>query len=238
MKLGIIGAMDVEIASLKEQMNITKTSTAANMTFFEGTLGPTNIVLVKSGVGKVNAAICVQLLIDQHQVTHVINTGVAGSLDNYINIGDIVVSVDAMYHDVDATVFGYQKGEIPQMGRVSFPADPSLRAAAVQAVKTVAPDVQCIEGQILSGDQFISSTSMKKPLMNEFHASCTEMEGAAIAQAAWLNHIPFVIIRAISDKADDSVKESYPIFEEKAARHCAKITAYIAAHYKDGNHKP
>lgn len=147
MKIGIIGAMDVEVASLKEKMVISRTETYANMTFCEGTLGKTSVVIVKSGICKVNAAMCVQLLVDHFEVTHIINTGVAGSLDNAINIGDIVVSTDAQYHDVNATVFGYQKGEVPQMGIVAFPADPGLRAAAVRAVGHAAPDVLSLKAR-------------------------------------------------------------------------------------------
>ena len=227
MRIGIIGAMDVEIAVLREQMDLRETITAANMTFYVGSVGSADIVLVKSGVGKVNAAVCVQLLAERFHVTHIINTGVAGSLDNDLDIGDIVVSTDAMYHDVDATVFGYQKGEVPQLGTVSFPADEKLRSFAVKAVKEAAPEIHVSEGQILSGDQFIASYDKKEELMRDFHAKCAEMEGAAIAQASWLNGIPFVILRAISDKADESVKESYDLFEEKAARHCAAITVYM-----------
>lgn len=230
MKIGIIGAMDVEVASLKEKMVILRTETYANMTFCEGTLGKTSVVIVKSGICKVNAAMCVQLLVDHFEVTHIINTGVAGSLDNAINIGDIVVSTDAQYHDVNATVFGYQKGEVPQMGIVAFPADPGLRAAAVRAVGQAAPDVAVFEGQVLSGDQFISTRARKEELMRDFHGKCTEMEGAAIAQAAYANNIPYVIIRAISDKADESVVESYDAFEAKAAVHCANIVEYMVSH--------
>ena len=230
MKIGIIGAMDVEVASLKEKMVISRTETYANMTFCEGTLGKTSVVIVKSGICKVNAAMCVQLLVDHFEVTHIINTGVAGSLDNAINIGDIVVSTDAQYHDVNATVFGYQKGEVPQMGIVAFPADPDLRAAAVRAVGHAAPDVAVFEGQVLSGDQFISTRARKEELMRDFHGKCTEMEGAAIAQAAYANNIPYVIIRAISDKADESVVESYDAFEAKAAVHCANIVEYMVSH--------
>lgn len=224
MKVGIIGAMEVEVSLLKEKMNILTTETFARMEFYEGKIENTDVVVVRSGIAKVNAAICVQLLVDRFKVTHVINTGVAGSLDNEINIGDIVVSTDAQYHDVDATIFGYQKGEVPQMGVISFPADPTLRAAAVSAVKEAAPDVSVFEGQILSGDQFIATHEKKSELMSEFHAKCAEMEGAAIAQTCWLNNIPYVILRAISDKADESVQESYDEFEGKAARHCAAIT--------------
>ena len=215
MKIGIIGAMDVEVASLKEKMTIANTTSYANMTFCEGTLGSTPVVIVKSGICKVNAAICVQLLIDHFHVTHIINTGVAGSLDNAISIGDIVVSTDAQYHDVDATVFGYQRGEVPQMGVVSFPADPRLRAAAVRAVREAAPDVSVFEGQVISGDQFISTHAKKEELM----------------RAAYLNQIPYVIIRAISDKADESVTESYDQFEAKAAVHCARIVEHMVENF-------
>lgn len=230
MKVGIIGAMDVEVASLQDKMNIEQTVSYAGMSFCEGCLGSTPVVIVRSGICKVNAAICVQLLVDHFQVTHIINTGVAGSLDNNINIGDIVVSTDAQYHDVDATVFGYQKGEIPQMGVVSFPADPMLRAAAVKAVQEAAPDVSVHEGQVISGDQFISTHAKKEELMRDFHGKCAEMEGAAIAQASYVNKIPYVIIRAISDKADESVTESYDQFEAKAAVHCANIVEYMVKH--------
>ncbi len=226
-KIGIIGAMDVEVASLKEHLEQAHSLSYAGMEFSEGLLNGVPAVVVKSGICKVNAALCVQLLVDHFQITHVMNTGVAGSLDNRINIGDIVVSTDAMYHDVDATIFGYQLGEIPQEGMISFPADPSLRAHAVEAVQKAAPDVQVFEGQILSGDQFISSKAKKEQLKSDFHGMCCEMEGAAIAQAAHANNIPFVIIRAISDKADESVTESYDVFESKAARHCADIVEFM-----------
>lgn len=229
-KIGIIGAMDVEVASLKDQMQITARTTYAGMEFCDGLLGQTPVVIVKCGICKVNAALCVQLLVDKFQVTHVINTGVAGSLYNQINIGDIVVSVSAQYHDVDATIFGYQLGEIPQQGIVAFPADDTLRKCAVQAVQEAAPEVNVFEGKILSGDQFISSHAKKEQLMKDFDGMCCEMEGAAIAQASYANHIPFVIIRAISDKADESVAESYDVFEGKAAVHCARIVAYMVQH--------
>lgn len=230
MKIGIIGAMDVEIATLRKQMTAREDVTRAGMQFSCGKIGNTEVVVVQSGIGKVNAGCCVQILADMFHVTHIINTGVAGSLNNDINIGDIVVSTGAMYHDVDATVFGYQRGEIPQMGIVSFPADEVLRAAAVKAVKEAAPEVQVFEGQVLSGDQFISTREKKEDLMKNFSGYCAEMEGAAIAQASYINGIPYVIIRAISDKADESVEESYDIFEGKAAIHCANITQYMVSH--------
>lgn len=221
-KIGIIGAMDVEIARLRDQMKIERSLEKARMTFLEGKIGDTEVVVVKSGIGKVNAAICVQILSDDFNVTHVINTGIAGSLDPEINIGDVVVSIDACYHDVDATIFGYEPGEIPQLGVRSFTADPDLREKAVKAIRSADPDIGVFEGRVISGDQFIGGNLSKERLMS-FKALCTEMEGAGIAQAAYLNHIPFVIIRAISDKADGSAEMDYPTFEKKAAEDCARL---------------
>lgn len=232
MKIGIIGAMDVEVRTLKEKLAHRTSRTIAAMEFCEGTLGGTPVVVVQSGIGKVNAGCCVQILTDRFSVTHIINTGVAGSLNNNMNVGDIVVSTAARYHDVDATIFGYQKGEVPQMHMPSFSADPSLRRMAVAAVAAAAPEVRVFEGEVLSGDQFISTHSKKEELMKDFgpDAFCAEMEGTAIAQVSYLNHLPFVIIRAISDKADESVQESYDEFEGKAAIHCARITEYMVEH--------
>ena len=223
MKIGIIGAMEVEVEALKSEMNVKNVVTKASMEFCEGTIGNTDVVIVRSGVAKVNAGICVQILVDLFNVTHIINTGVAGSLDARINIGDIVLSTDACYHDVDATVFGYKKGEVPQLGVHAFPADASLREAAKAAIKKAAPDLGVFEGRVCSGDQFVSSPDVKKAIIDEQGGMCTEMEGAAIAQGCYLNKIPFVIIRAISDKADGSDIVDYPVFEEKAAHDCAAL---------------
>ena len=223
MKVGIIGAMEVEVESLRREMKVNRVVTKASMEFCEGTIGSTEAVVVRSGIAKVNAGICVQILADEFGVTHVINTGVAGSLDARINIGDIVLSTDACYHDVDATVFGYSKGEIPQMGVLAFPADKELISKAKDAIKKAAPDLGVFEGRVCSGDQFISSPQVKQDIIKEFGGLCTEMEGAAIAQVCYLNNIPFVIIRAISDKADGSDIMDYPEFEKKAAHDCAAL---------------
>ena len=223
MKLGIIGAMDVEVAALKKQVEDARTVKRAGMEFVEGHIDNVTVVVVQCGVGKVNAGLCVQILCDLFAVTHIVNTGVAGSLCNDANIGDIVVSTDAMYHDVDATVFGYAPGQVPQMQVTAFPASPALRQAAVSACRAAAPEIQVFEGRVVSGDQFICDAQKKKQIAEVFHGFCTEMEGAAIAQAAYVNAIPFVIVRAISDKADGSDIVSYPEFEAKAARHCARL---------------
>ncbi|MBQ9588557.1 MAG: 5'-methylthioadenosine/adenosylhomocysteine nucleosidase [Butyrivibrio sp.] len=223
MKIGIIGAMEVEVEILKKNMSLKRTIKKASMEFFEGTIEGTDVVVVRSGIAKVNAGICVQILVDLFDVTHVINTGVAGSLDAKINIGDIVLSTDACYHDVDATVFGYKKGEVPQLGTASFVADEKLREVAKKAIKTAAADIGVFEGRVCSGDQFISSKEIKENIKKDFDGMCTEMEGAAIAQGCFLNNIPFLIIRAISDKADGSDIVDYPVFEEKAAKDCAAL---------------
>ena len=224
MKIGIIGAMEVEVETLKKTMDVKITVKKASMEFFEGTIGNTDVVVVRSGIAKVNAGVCVQILVDIFEVTHVINTGAAGSLDARINIGDIVLSTDACYHDVDVTIFGYKKGEIPQLGVASFAANASLREKAKAAIKVAAPDLGIFEGRVCSGDQFISSQEVKDRIKEDFDGMCTEMEGAGIAQACYLNNIPFLIIRAISDKADGSEIIDYPVFEAKAAKDCAAMT--------------
>ncbi|WP_034445135.1 5'-methylthioadenosine/adenosylhomocysteine nucleosidase [Butyrivibrio sp. AE2032] len=223
MKIGIIGAMEVEVESLKSEMNVKNTVKKASMEFFEGTIGSTEVVVVRSGICKVNAGICVQILHDTFGVTHVLNTGAAGSLDARINIGDIVLSTDACYHDVNATVFGYKKGEIPQLGVQAFPADKELIGKAKEAIKIAAPDLGVFEGRVCSGDQFISEKEVKDAIISDFGGMCVEMEGAGIAQACYLNDLPFVIIRAISDKADGSDIMDYPEFEKKAAHDCAAL---------------
>jgi len=223
-KIGIIGAMELEVETLKAKMNVEKTTKKAGMEFVEGTLGNANVVIVRSGVGKVNAGMCVQILCDVFNVTHIVNTGVAGSLNASLDIGEIIVSTDLIHHDVDATIFGYALGEVPQLGRKAFTADENMIKLAIAACEEVNPGLPVTTGRIVSGDQFIASKDVKKKLIENFAADCCEMEGASIAHAATLNEVPFVIIRAISDKADDSAEMDYPTFERQAAEHCAKIT--------------
>ena len=232
MKIGIIGAMDLEIEKLTTQeMTSEEIVEAAGMRFHVGKLGGTDVVIVKSGVGKVNAAICAQILIDRFGVTHLLNTGIAGSLDHRINIGDIVVSTDAVYHDVDVTAFGYEPGVIPQMGTPnglkSFPADPALRSTAIAACREAAPGIGIFEGRVVSGDQFICTADQKHRIVDTFGALCTEMEGTAIAHTAFVNDIPFVILRAISDKADEEADVTYETFEHQAAENCANLVAHM-----------
>ena len=226
-RIGIIGAMDLEVEHLKGEMQISRIVDKAGMEFYTGTLKGVDVVIVRSGIGKVNAGLCAQILADVFQVTHIINTGVAGSLNAKLDIGDILISRDALYHDMDVRIFGYQLGEVPQMGCREFKADKAMIEAAVSSCKEVNPDIHAEVGRILSGDQFISDKAKKETLIADFQGDCTEMEGAAVAHSAYLNRIPFVIIRAISDKADDSAEMDYPTFEREAAKHSAKLVEHM-----------
>ena len=199
--IGIIGAMDVEVELLKESMAAegeVETSHTGQLSFFTGTLSGAPVVVAQCDVGMVNAAAHTQLLIDRFAVRGVVNTGVAGSLDASIDIGDIVVATDAVNHLMDVGNLGYAPGQTPGLPTLAFPADEALRRAAVDAAAEL--NIQTWEG-----------------------ASCCEMEGAAIAQVCWLNRVPFAIVRAISDKADGTDYIDYPTFEAQAARQCAAL---------------
>ncbi len=221
--LGIIGAMTQEVAALKEAMSGVEVRTVAGMDFYKGTIYDQDVVVVRSGIGKVNAAVCCQILADRYGVDAVINTGIAGSLRSEINIGDIVLSSDALQHDMDATGFGYPVGVIPQADVSVFPGDAALIQAASESCARVNPEIGIHIGRVVSGDQFISDKAKKRWLTEMFAGYCTEMEGAAIAQTAHLNGIPFLIIRAISDKADDSAEMDYEEFEAKAIEHSVRL---------------
>ncbi len=229
-KLGIIGAMEEEVNQLKEKMTEVQIKSKAAMDFYSGRLNNREVVIVRSGIGKVNAAICTQILVDEFNIDIVVNTGIAGSLKNEINIGDMVISTDALQHDIDATGFGYEYGVIPRMETSIFKADKELTDKAVHICSQVNPDISVFPGRIVSGDQFIDNKDKKAWLARQFAGYCTEMEGAAIAQTAYLNHIPFLIVRAISDKADNSAHMDYDKFEAAAiARTVRFITALIEA---------
>ena len=226
-KLGIIGAMTVEVETLKERMQDKTVTMRAGMEFCQGTLLGLPAVVVQCGVGKVNAAMCAQILCACFGVTPLVNTGIAGSLCAELDIGDLVVSQDAMYHDFDCTHFGYEMGRVPGMDGVAFPADETLVGFAFAAAEAVNPGHTRI-GRVASGDLFVAEKAAKETIIEKTHALCTEMEGAAIAHTACRNGVPFVILRAISDKADDSAQMDYPTFEAIAARRCAEVTCRLA----------
>ena len=192
-KIGIIGAMELEVEQLKAEMSVSKIEKRAGMDFFQGTLNGTPVVVVRSGIGKVNAALCVQILADIF----------------------------------DVTVFGYQPGEVPQLGFREFVADERMATLAKAACEKVNPDIHAVLGRVVSGDQFISGKDVKERLISQFQGDCAEMEGASIAHGACLNKLPFVIIRAISDKADDSAEMDYPVFEREAAKHSAALVTEL-----------
>lgn len=208
MKIGIIGAMDVEVAEILENMTEKKPKDIGHLHFVEGFIGKTPIVIVKSGVGKVNAGICAQTLILCFGVTHVINTGIAGGIAKELNVMDVVVSEDAMFHDVDAVAFGYKRNEIPGLNTVSFPADKALITVAEQTYQEGAASGKLhrkmVRGRVATGDIFVNSSVKKAELKDMCNPACVEMEGAAIAQACYLNKVPYVIIRSISDLAENT----------------------------------
>lgn len=225
--IGIIGAMDAEVDSLKSAAGAKSAVTIAGMEFFVGALDAKPVVIVKCGMGKVNAGICAHTLINYFGCAKIINTGVAGSLDDRLNIGDIVVSTDAVQHDFDVTAIGFAKGEIPYTGLYAFPADDGLRASAVKAAQEAGPSISVFEGRVCSGDQFINTKEQRDAIISNFGGLCCEMEGAAIAQTCYLNDVPFVVIRCISDKPSETEADDYHTIEPHAARLCASIVEHM-----------
>ena len=217
--IGIIGAMEEEVSRLTAAMQEVEVISRASMDFYKGTLTGRDAVVVRSGIGKVNAGICTQLLVDLFRVDQVINTGIAGSLDAAIDIGDIVLSTDSLQHDMDAVAFGYEPGVIPRMPDSVFPADARLITLAKTACEQVNPEVHVFTGRVVSGDQFIADKVKKDYLIKQFHPLCT----------AYLNKIPYLIIRAISDKADDSAHMDYPAFEAAAIEHTVRLVMALVA---------
>ncbi len=231
MKIGIIGAMDVEIELLRERLLDQEVTSTLGMDFYEGRLGEKDVVVVKCGIGKVNAAVCAQALVGRFGVTHLINTGIAGSLDpGALDVGDLVVATDCVQHDFTVAPLGYAPGLIPGRDRVEFVADARMRSVALATAAEVAPDVRAVAGRVASGDQFIAAEGDRARIVSEFGALCCEMEGAAIAQVATLNGVPYVVVRAISDKpGTEGQTVTYAQFERDAAHHCAQIVAHLVA---------
>lgn len=229
-KIGIIGAMEVEIDFLLNLMgNEVKKTEAGSIVFNEGKISGTSVVVVRSGICKVNAALCAQRLILQFGCTHIINTGIAGAMAKELGVLDFVVSTEALQHDVDATGFGYKLGQIPQMSVFSFEADKSMIQAAKDAFaeNELSKGHKMIEGKIATGDQFISDKKTKERIQANFAPACVEMEGCAIAQACYLNKTPFVIIRCMSDNADDLKENEYSFNESVAGEMSAKIVQHM-----------
>ena len=215
--IGIIGAMESEVESIFANMTSKEKININNLTFYKGLLFNKDVVVVKCGIGKVNAALCTQLLILTFKVDKIISTGIAGATGKGLNIYDFVVSSQAVYHDFDTSFFGYKLGQVPGMEE-TFKADEDLQKLALQAFEKseLAKNHKIQNGLIASGDQFISGGERKSFIINNFHPLCVEMEGCAIAHTCFANNIPFVIIRCMSDCADDSAVETYE--ESKASK--------------------
>ncbi len=226
--IGIIGAMEQEVSELREEMTDSRVIVAAGISFYSGKLRGKDIVIAMCGIGKVNAAVASQVMIDRFSCDRIINTGVAGSLDAGIDIGDIVLSTDALQHDMDVSALGYAPGVIPDQDTSIFVADQAMLTIAEEACRKVNPDISVYRGRVLSGDQFISDGDKKDRLVRDFAGKCTEMEGAAIAQTCWMNGVPFLIVRSISDKADGSATMDYPAFQKKAIEHTVRLLLEMA----------
>ncbi len=220
MKMGIIGAMVEEIECIMEAMKIDEKVSYAGMVFHIGTLHNTELVLVMSGIGKVNAALCTQILITKFQVESIINTGLAGALDKSLEIGDIVVSNELLEHDMDASGFGYELGVIPRMDKSIFLADSKLIELAAGVIKE---KKRVHVGRILSGDVFVADAKKRIYLNETFGGVCAEMEGAAIAHVCHVNKKPFVIIRTISDNADNSATENFSEFVKDHSHESSRV---------------
>ncbi|HEK9032715.1 TPA: 5'-methylthioadenosine/adenosylhomocysteine nucleosidase, partial [Clostridioides difficile] len=182
-----------------------------------------NVVLVKCGIGKVNSALCAQILISEFKVDAIVNTGVAGALNEKLDVNDIVISTDAIQYDVDTTAFGDPKGVIPRMKTSVFKADERLIDAAYKSSVEEVKTHKVLKGRVVTGDKFINSKELKEELVNDFGGYCGEMEGGAIAHVCYLNNTPFVIIRAMSDKADGSADVTYDVFVHDAANNSKDI---------------
>ena len=226
-KYGIICAMDVEIELLLSSMEEDTVEKISGTDYHIGKLCGKDVVLVKCGYGKVNAAMHTQTLIDRYGVTAVINSGVAGTLDENVGIGDIVVSTETVQHDFEMTEIGWEPGLIPEVGTVAIKADAHLRQRAVTGIHAADPNIKVFQGRVCTGDQFINGEDEMHKIIDVFGGLCCEMEGGSIAQVCFLNDVPFVVIRAISDDVDGTKPEDYPAFEKQMARVCAEMTINI-----------
>ena len=214
--IGIIGAMESEVAAIYAQMTSKDIIEYNGIKFYKGQLFQKDVVVIQCGIGKVNAALCTQLLILKFGVEKIINTGIAGATGKGLNIYDFVISTSAVYHDFDTTFFGYKIGQVPGMPE-TFKADPVMADAAISAFNNsyLSKDHKITKGLIASGDQFIAGGEKKNFIVSTFSPMCVEMEGCAIAHTCYKNKIPFVIVRCMSDCADDTVETTYD--EEKAS---------------------
>ncbi len=231
--IGIIGAMDCEVEKIRELLSDKEEKILGFLKIYTGKLHGHNIILAKSGVGKVAAGICTQYIIDNYKPDYIINTGIAGGLDPKLSVGDIVIGQELLQHDFDASDLGYAKGYMcTGIGKdkpTKFYSSPELTDDFVKAAKISGVNITIHKGIIATGDMFVGNSAKKQDIRNTFNATAAEMEGAAIAQCATTNKVPFIIIRAISDLADGSACESLDKFETQMAEYCSKTIATLLA---------
>ncbi len=224
--IGIIGAMDEEIDFFLKDIKDKEEIKWKIFTFYKGKLFGKNVVIVKSGVGKVFASMICQYIIDEFNVKKILFTGVGGALNNELNIGDVVISIDSVHHDFNATPLGFKRGHISYTNYRFFKAEENLIELALKT--DISPN-KIFKGRILTGDQFFTQTDKinKSYLKEELNGDCIEMEGAAIAQVSVINEIPHLIIRTISDKADGKAVQDYKKFKSIVAANSFKIIEEI-----------
>ena len=219
---GIIGAMDPEIDTLVGDLLDKKEEKKYGLTFYLGKLKKYEVVIVKCGIGKVNAGRTTQVLISEYAPKYIINTGIAGGLSKELKIGDIVISTDLIQHDFDVTAFGYPKGYmctgVNKEEATKYVADKELSEKVKKILEKVGEGRTVFTGRILTGDMFVSSKEKREELVKEFNGFCCEMEGAAVAQVASLNNIPFTVVRLISDLPSGQGPDDYNKFEKEAAK--------------------
>lgn len=222
MTLGIIAAMDEELELLLTEINLKKTERHANIDFHLGEFHGKKIIAVVCGIGKVNAAVCTQILSSVYNVDRIINVGIAGGIGDEILPGDLVIAENLVQHDMDTTAFGDNYGQIPRLDTFDFKCDKDLVNLAKRACEESTHHKSYI-GRIVTGDQFIADLDKIKWLKSEFHALACEMEGGSIAQVAYLNNIPFVVIRSISDNANTGAHMDYEKFKHIAVENSTNI---------------
>ncbi|MBE6742266.1 MAG: 5'-methylthioadenosine/adenosylhomocysteine nucleosidase [Ruminococcaceae bacterium] len=219
--LGIIGAMDVEVNSLKSIVTNKTSKYFADIEFIIGEIESSKVCIAQCSPGKVNAALCTQLMIDKFDIDNIINIGVGCSLDESVVIKDIVVASDLCQYDYDITALGEEWGLINGIDKVKIETSCELSKKLEETAKSCGYNVH--RGTIASGDTFIGSKEQKKRINNHFSAVCGEMEGGAIAQVCYINRVPFAVLRTISDGGDENVQINYPEFKAIAAKISSEI---------------
>lgn len=229
--LGIIGAMAEEIELIKKNIDQLEVHEIGDIIFLKGTINKQDIILCQSGIGKVNAAFATTLLIYHFQVKGILFSGVAGGVKPELNINDLVIGTDFLYHDVDATALGYQMSELPDGYLSLFKADPVFSNVIHNISIELFGENKVFEGRIISGDQFIASYNKIQEFQSFYDAYAVDMESAAVAHIANKSKIPCCIIRSISDKADGQANEIYEEFFRNAAEKSAQIVVGLYQNY-------